>query len=153
MSTADEDRIAVRRSLAIELRVNGKPIREIAKQLGVSVGTAHSDVTAVMAEVADVTAEQAETERKLQLERIDKATELCMRLIAEADEKDGLAAIDRLVKLEDRRAKLLGTDAPERSEVKAVTAASPAEAARLIRAAFGDHAIKDTDDTGQPEPG
>jgi transposase-like protein len=135
VTTADEDRIAARRAEAIRLRVRGKTIREIARELGISVGLAHSDVRAVMSETSKRAAEDAETERELDLARIDSAlqvvadvlegslqinstegdpAELLQALAGAAELK--LKGIDRLVKLTDARAKLLGLYAPTKTE-------------------------------------
>jgi hypothetical protein len=48
------------------------------------------------------------------------------------DDAPVLAAIDRLVKIEDRMSKLLGLDAPVQSEVSAVVEHKPAEVLDLI---------------------
>jgi len=149
VATSDEDRIAARREKAIALRVRGKTVRDIAKELGVSVGLAHSDLDAVRSELAEQTREYAETERSFQLARLDEATQLCMRLIQEAGD-EGLAAVDRLVKLEDRRAKLLGTDAPERNEiVAAIPEVTPDKARQIMSSLFG--AVTPEPDEAEPE--
>lgn len=119
MATADEDRISKRQEQVITLRVGGATVRAIAKQLGISVGLAHSDLATVMQETVDKTKAQADIERGVSLERIEKAIALCMNLIDSGD----ASATDKLTRLEDRRAKLLGLDAPTKVEaqVAAVT--------------------------------
>ena len=137
MITADEDRIAARRAEAIRLRVSGKTIRAIAKTLGISVSTAHADVRETMAEVAKAAREDAETEIATDLERLDNALDVVLQVLnrgamAGTDEGDTpddvfdglteqqelkLKAVDRLVKLSEQRAKLLGLYAPTKQEV------------------------------------
>lgn len=66
-----------------------------------------------------------------------------------------LKAVDRLVKLTEQRAKLQGLYAPTEAKVEEtrVTAeATPEEAARLVRMAFGEKAMP-KNETGDPKPG
>lgn len=161
VSTAEEDRISLRQAEACGLRVKGHTYREIATKLEVSVGQAHADVHAAMAETLKLGAEDAEMERWIQLRRLDGALKtvnevLDAEVFGESGERDHelrLKALDRLVKLEERRAKLLGLDAPAKQEIdaKVTGAASPAEAARLIREAFGEHAARNESARGLPE--
>lgn len=138
MATADEDRIAVRQSEAIRLRVNGASIREIAKELGISVGQAHADIKAVMSDTAKRTTEDADTERELELLRIDGALKIATSIahgklsldtvdgvpLPESDVADlvsahaelQLKAIDRIKALSSERSKLLGLHAPAKVE-------------------------------------
>lgn len=124
MTTADEDRIAARRAEAIKLRVRGKTIREIAEQLGVSVGQAHVDVRAAMGSIAKEAEENVSEQRGLELGRLERALEIVESVLTNsngADQGDELAlkALDRLVKIQDQRAKLLGLYAPEKKDVNA----------------------------------
>ena len=61
-----------------------------------------------------------------------------------------------VLKVRERRAKLLGLDAPAKSEVSASVGggpATPAEAARLVQEAFGSHAVSHEDrDPGPAGP-
>lgn len=102
-----------RRLRTIELRKAGLSLRQIAGQTGVSVVTAKKDLDRAL---ADLLAEQnARTEelRALELERLDK---MFMSLWMKAYDDRGRAidygAIDRLLRIAERRAKLLGLDAP-----------------------------------------
>lgn len=105
-----------RRLRTIELRKAGLSLRQIAGQTGVSVVTAKKDLDRAL---ADLLAEQnARTEelRALELERLDK---MFMSLWMKAYDDRGRAidygAIDRLLRIAERRAKLLGLDMPVRS--------------------------------------
>lgn len=131
---------------AARLRSRGMGYRAIAEQLGFFDGSgAHK---AVQRALAAVRAEGAEEARQLQLQQLDylatKALEVLERhhvtvsngrlinVDGEPLEDDGpvLAAIDRLLKIQERRAKLLGLDAPARHEVVTLDAID-AEIARL----------------------
>jgi transposase len=163
--TAEEDRIHLRQTQAIALRVKGYSFREIAKELGVSVGQAHHDVRAAMAEFDDQASADVELERKTQSKRLESALKSVSEVLAaevydadgNADHELKLKAIDRIVKLEERRAKLLGLDMPTKTEIDArvTNEASPTEAARLVREAFGSHALDgpDTGDAGSDGAG
>lgn len=146
MTTADEDRIAARRAEAIRLRTSGKTIREIAEALGVGVATAHDDVRTAMSELAREAEENVRAERGSQLSRLERAFRVLEDVLegvesVDSDDSPGLSrdiklkALDRLVKLEERRAKLLGLDAPERREIDAKVAAVPLEDLDAMRAA------------------
>ncbi len=171
MNSADDDRIAARRAEAIRLRVSGKTIRAIAKELSISVSTAHADVRETMAEVAKAARDDAETELATDLERLDNALSIVLEVLnrgATAGTDDGdepgdifdglteqqelkLKAVDRLVKIQEQRAKLLGLYAPAKQEIAATATlavnASPEAAARLVREQFGTHgSIAEADD-------
>jgi len=164
-TVADDTAIELRQGDALKLRVKGHTFKEIAQKLSISVGQAHADVQAALSDVREDVARDAATERKLQLKRLDKAMVVADGILESksngldvGDDIDSaeiaeelsrleeikLKAIDRIVKLEERRAKLLGLDAPEKREIDARVAgvASPEEAARLVREKFGEHAAK-----------
>jgi hypothetical protein len=174
-TTAQETAIELRQAEALKLRVAGFTFREIGRKLGISNCMAHKDVQAALAEYREETAENVAVERGVQLQRLDAAAKVAINVLngrlpnadelgedagpdelaealAEAEEIK-LKAIDRIVKLEERRAKLLGLDAPTKTEVDAKVSgvASPSEAARLVREKFGEHASKDTA-SGEAEP-
>ena len=56
------------------MRKAGGSYREIARQLGVDVHTAHADVMAELAALREKTVEQAEELRDLELQRFDEMT-------------------------------------------------------------------------------
>jgi hypothetical protein len=123
VTTADEDRIAARQAEAIRLRVRGKTIREIATELGISVALAHRDVRTAMAATAKEAEENVAEQRGLELSRLERALEVVESVLTGAPDADNgdelsLKALDRLVKIQEQRAKLLGLYAPEKREVK-----------------------------------
>lgn len=175
-SSADEDRIAIRRIEALRLRAQGKPHREIAEALGVSIATAHGDVRAAMTEAAEEAQADIKASLGLGLARLDRAMRVVEEVLEEPEPvaaKEGeelddfehrvessrelkLKALDRLVKLEEQRAKLLGLYAPEKRDISAsvVGEVSPEAAARLVRETFGAAALpKGTPPTGEADTG
>ena len=107
---ATEIQIQQRREEAMGLKVNGWSFRAIAKKLQVSVGTVHSDITALLDEIQESSQELARKERAAQLER-----------------------------LENRRAALLGLDAPTRvqNELSGSVSLDDIDALRQAAAANG----------------
>ena len=104
---------AERKQRAVELRKLGFTYQKIADQLGVSVSAAHKMVMTALKELNEKTVEGAEELRRLELERLD---EWLLRIAQEIKNGNVLGAIDRGVRIMDRRAKLLGLDAPQRAE-------------------------------------
>lgn len=108
-----------RRLRTIELRKAGASLRQIAAQTGVSAVTAKNDLDRAL---ADLLAEQnARTDelRALELARLDKMQmALTMAAFDESGRVQSYNAIDRLLRIAERRAKLLGLDAPVHSIVE-----------------------------------
>lgn len=138
MASADEDRIAARQAEALKLRVQCKTIREIAEELGVSVGQAHADLQAAKAKYAKEAEENIQAERGLELRRLERALDVVEKIIGGEDpeaEELRLKALDRLVKIQEQRAKLLGLYAPERREIDAKVATVALEDLDAMRSA------------------
>ena len=104
--------IEQRRADVVRLRVSGWGIVEIAKHLEVSVGTVHSDLSAVLVRTREQANDSVKVERELSIARLEKA----IRKIWPKVERGDLDAIDRLTRLEQRLAKLQGLDAPTKQE-------------------------------------
>jgi hypothetical protein len=111
-----------RKLRALELRKGGATFEQIGKTLDVSTATAYSYV---MEALKETLREPADELRTLELERIDRlALALWPRAVGERESVDGrivvhpadLRAVDRVVKLMERRAALLGLDAPQKLE-------------------------------------
>ena len=91
-----------------------------------SVGTAHGDIAAVLQRTKDENDEKAETHRTVSLARLERALGIVEQALdAEVFDADGnadnelkLKALDRMLKIEERRAKLLGLDAPTKVEAQ-----------------------------------
>lgn len=103
MSTRDRSRIAENRALAVRLREAGAPYRSIARQLDVSVGRAHQ---LVMEALAANTVEAVDSLRQIESQRLD-----AMQAALWPQALSGnVRAIDTLIRLSARRARLLGLD-------------------------------------------
>jgi AcrR family transcriptional regulator len=94
----------IRKTQVLDLRREGFTLREIAASLNVSVGTVHSDILAALNALREQERFSTEEWVTLELERLDMAT----RAIAPQVEKGSFKAIDRWLRIMDRRAKLLG---------------------------------------------
>jgi hypothetical protein len=104
-------RAAVRRAKALELRIAGMSIRDLAVELGVSSSQAHRDVQRELAALAAASQASAAELRELELARLD--VEHARAVEAQAAQPDPRWTRE-LVRISDRRAKLLGLDAPAR---------------------------------------
>lgn len=106
---------AERRAKAVEMRKLGFTYQKIGDELGVSLAGAHKTVMTALKQLNEQTAEGAEEIRRLELERLD---EWLVRVAKEIQNGRALPAIDRGIRIMDRRAKLLGLDAPTKLEVR-----------------------------------
>lgn len=133
-----------RRTEATKLRRQGWTLQEIADKYGVSVVTVHRDIQLVLRRTIEAGVTEMDEHRALELERIDSAIFEVMSILEgrnpeskhsvelaayETDEDTSvddalearaelrLKAVDRLVKLNQERAKLLGLYAPEKQEL------------------------------------
>ena len=113
-ATADE--LEARREAALKLRNSGKSYRAIGRELGILATQAFEDVKRALRESHTAEADDC---KRLELERLDKIQEgLWPRVVglnADGTPRDGGVddfAVDRVLKVMDRRAKLLGIDAP-----------------------------------------
>lgn len=102
-----------RRSLALELRIAGNSYREIAKQTGVSVSTVWDDINDALLALADKEQEKTTLLRQLDLERLDA---LLVANWTEATHGNTQAS-NVIVRILDRRAKLLGLDKPQQLDI------------------------------------
>lgn len=104
---------AERRLTTLELRKAGLTLREIASRTGVSVSMAKKDLDRALADLLTEQNTRAEDWRALELERLEKMhVALWAKVITD---RPDFAAVDRVLRIAERRAKLLGLDAPVRS--------------------------------------
>ena len=97
---------------ALELRKRGMNYTQIGEKLGCNRSTACRYVLSELENLADKCREEAVHVRDLELQRLD-----ALYLKAwEAVEGGDLSAIDRCLRIMERRAKLLGLDAAEKIE-------------------------------------
>lgn len=134
MPAGQKEEIAMRQAAAMKLRVEGNTYHEIAEQLGVSVGTAYNDVKTVMTRTAAEATELAHEALDVELQRLDLAT----RLVISEIRAGNLSAVDRLAKINDQRAKLLGLYSPEKHEVSGGPELTPDAIAQATSRVFGE---------------
>ena len=96
---------------ALALRKAGATYQEIAKHLGYA--HAKGAYTAVASALRATLREPADEVRELEVARLDSALLAVWRRVQVGDDK----AIDRLLRISERRAKLLGLDAAIRKEL------------------------------------
>lgn len=137
VSPAKSVETAVRRRQAVRMRLDGKPWHEIEKALGyASPGAAHTDVKRALEESRKELALVADEYRELELQRLDdmeRATRTVLdalhvtvshgRIIRNDDGSElldhdpALRAVDRLLRIAERRSRLLGLDQPVKHEI------------------------------------
>lgn len=115
----DREAIETRRRKVWEYRLAGMSAREIARKLtqeGIDVthATVAKDVNATLAELAKHRLTDAAAARDMELARLDK---VAVPIAAKAYKGDPQAA-QVLLRISERRAKLLGLDAPMQLVVK-----------------------------------
>ena len=102
--------IQERRKKALTLRLGGATYAEIGDALGVSNWTAWQDIHKSLADIPKAEADQLREEEVARLDRMQRA------VWGDALKGD-LKAMQMVVKIIDRRAKLLGLDAPQQVEL------------------------------------
>jgi len=100
--------IEEKRQRALDLRRSGMNYREIAAAMDTSPSRAHDYVTSALKRIREQTDEIAEVVKVLELERLDSLFKTAYRAAMDGDVK----AIDQALRCMDRRARLLGLDAP-----------------------------------------
>jgi DNA-binding CsgD family transcriptional regulator len=105
---------SVRRLKALELRKEGKSYQEIANILGSNFAQVYTDIGIVLKkEIEKRTKTQLGQVVQLELERLDALFEKAWEQI----KANNVVAIDKALKIMERRAKYLGLDAPAKSVV------------------------------------
>jgi len=97
-----------RREEALKLRLTGASYAQVAQHLGISRPNAYRHVQDALAEIREHYHEAAHEVMQLDLARLDQWLLECVRKIKAGD----MGAVDRGIKIMERRAKLLGLDAP-----------------------------------------
>lgn len=110
--SAKQTEIAVRRRSVIQYRLLGCSYQSIGDKLGISFVQARADEMAARAEAELETRQAVEEMRMLENERLDMA----MLAISGAVVKGHLGAIDRWIRISERRSKLNGLDKPVQFE-------------------------------------
>lgn len=97
------------------MRLMGKRFQDIADHFGVDVATAHRDVSHVMEECREQRIEYGNKLIEEQVQQLDIATEAVMPMLQTGKK---LSAVDRLLRIQERRAKLLGFDKAVKHEAR-----------------------------------
>lgn len=113
--TAEVEREARRAKVAVLLTAR-VPYRQIAAQLGVSLGTISGDVAALLAQWAkEQRPEDRNRWRAVELMKLDEMEMRATNLLRMKEQPD-ISQTERILRIMERRAKLLGLDEPTRIE-------------------------------------
>jgi hypothetical protein len=105
--------IADEQAQCLDLRRKGKSIRDIAAETGIPRNTVSVRIKAALDEIVTPLADDV---RKLELERLD-AWQRRLEADLESPRADATKIIPVGLKVQERRSRYLGLDAPERTEV------------------------------------
>lgn len=96
---------------AVEMRTRGHTYQQIADACGVSMSAAYKAVCTYLEQTRAIAREAAEEVRRLELDRLDRM----LAAFGPRAEDGDVQAADRVLRIQERRAKLLGLDAPAES--------------------------------------
>ena len=105
------------RPTAIQRRIAGHTYAQIGAEFGVTAARAYAVVSEHLDACRKEATERAEELRQIELERLDKL----LAVVGPMAEAGDLAAVDRLLRIQERRSAYLGLDAP-RAQLVAVDA-------------------------------
>lgn len=139
---------AVRARDALELRIKGLSLEEVAARLGMkSKSGVHKLIHAELREIAEERKALGNLTLDLELERLDRLE----RAIAKKVDEGDVRSIEASLKIIERRAKLLGLDSPERHQHE-IDTPSRETAAAIAREVFGSpSALEHKPDGEHPE--
>ncbi len=103
---------------ALELREKGWSYRTIGAAMGLSPAGVHKAVTRAMEKTAARIATVADHVREIEIERLDRLQEAHWETATGKGKNRGQAT-DRVLKIMERRARLMGLDAPKKIDVAA----------------------------------
>lgn len=128
---------------AAKLRVLGLSYRQIGERMGCAPSIAHKYVTRAAEGYELQAAEAIETQRRLELARLDHATTIVMSQVAKlaASPKPNPAAIDQLIRISERRSKLLGLDAALEVKVQQEMGREIQSVMSVLRGALDDESF------------
>lgn len=109
----DEARIEQRRKLVAANLLGGMNYRELAEVCGVSIGTISSDVKIILGRWRKEQVADTSDYAQMELRRLDKALNAIWNKVIDGQ----LDALDRFLRIQERRAKLLGLDAPNETQL------------------------------------
>jgi uncharacterized protein (DUF3084 family) len=167
---AERAAIAERRTRVLAMRVEQRPYTEIAAALGISETLARTDYVRAMECRKTELDEQRHLTVARELATLEIAEQAAWEVLRRehiviqhgqvvrvnrrpvADDAPVLQAIDRILKISERRARLLGLDAPVRAKVE-VTDAVDADIERLVAELAGLAAGGEAAPAGPPGAG
>jgi hypothetical protein len=120
----------VRQGRAFQLRCEGWTFEAIARKLEISTSAAWKAYGRELASVREMVDPCDVREHvTVSLHRLDRALTVASAILEDAGQPSDLRlrAVDRVVRIEERRARLLGLDAPRRAQLRLGTVESPAE--------------------------
>jgi hypothetical protein len=133
-TSKEQLRAKERRQKVLDMRLLGASLRRIADKIGCSHETARLDLQKALAELNELEKAKTDHLRSLELQRLDVAMNAIANKVLEGD----CGAIDRWLKVSERRSRLLGLDAPEKSNISvtgsALTEMSNDELRRIVAA-------------------
>jgi hypothetical protein len=141
--TGPENLLAAKRKLeVIRLRRQGLTLREIGGKIGVSPARVHMILKDELSAINGECRESAEEERNLELGRLDDLHKALWKTIFEGTPEPELKikAIIAMLKVMERRARLLGLDAPVKAAVAMAPgweAPTPERLAEIRRTVYG----------------
>lgn len=124
-----------RRVKALELRKSGLTFEQIGDACNTSRSTAHEDVVIAMRETIQ---EPADEVRRIELERLDVMLAALWPKATTTGDRQQARAVEQCLSIMDRRARLLGLDAPTRRVVDLVTHDAFAQAMAELEAEIAE---------------
>lgn len=125
---------------ALELRKQGCTYVAIATELGVSPQAVHKRVTKVLEVMREEMNEEAKSLRQLEAERLDALQTACWHMAMQGN----LYAIDRVLRIMDRRARLFGLEQVPQPEL--ISFSEVAERIQRVFSGYTDPMPPDDDD-------
>lgn len=130
--------VTEREARVFNLRKAGLHLTDIAREVGVSIGTVHATLETGRQKYAMLNMPLIEQERIQEAERLDYIQAALWPALDAEETGDRVAAANALVRLSARRCAMLGLDAPTRAIVEAVDHAAEAETRARKRALAAD---------------
>jgi len=98
---------------ALNLRKSGATYDQIGKALGITTQGAYKAIIRSLKRLNEQNSESSEELRRLEIERLDRMLVAIWPQVLNGNQ----GAVDRAIKISERRAKLLGLDAPTRADI------------------------------------
>lgn len=117
-----------RMAKALQLREQGGTYEQIGRVLGISLSRAYQDIEEALKEI---TREPAEHVLKVELRRLDRLWQVAYQESLKGDMK----AMDRAIKIMERRARYLGLDSPQQLKIASEEVDLDAAMNRIMEAA------------------